>query len=53
VGFSQLKCETDCFVSVPIVQLLNVFPLSNRKLVFQLLSLELHIIFAEEVTGAL
>ena len=46
VGVSHLIQHSDHKVSVVFVWFLNVFPLrNNRKVVFQMLRLELHIIF--------
>ena len=54
VGVSQLEQPTDPEVCFLFVYILSVFPLSNnRKLAVQVFRLELHIIFQEQVMGAL
>jgi hypothetical protein len=54
VGVSQLEQPTDHDVCFLFVYILNVFPLSNnRKLAVQMLRLELHITFQEQLTGAI
>jgi len=54
VGAIQLVQPMDHEVFFLFVYTLNVFPLSNnKKLAVQTLKLELHIMFQEQVTGAL
>jgi hypothetical protein len=54
VDVSQLEQPTDHEVCFLFVYILSVFPLSNnRKWAVRMLRLELHIIFQEQVTGAL